>query len=103
MWRQAGKISTLPLLGQVAATSVGLVDGGLLLDLAYSEDSVAEVDMNVVMDDQGRFIEVQGTGEQVPFSRDRLDAMLDTASVGVGQLLEIQRKIIDENLDSYGF
>ncbi len=103
MWRDAGKIAGMPLLGQVAATSVGLVDGGLLLDLAYSEDSVAEVDMNVVMDDQGRFIEVQGTGEQIPFGRDRLDAMLDTATQGVDQLLAIQRRIIDENLDSYGF
>jgi ribonuclease PH len=103
MWRDAGKTAGMPLLGQVAATSVGLVDGGLLLDLAYSEDSVAEVDMNVVMDDQGRFIEVQGTGEQIPFGRDRLDAMLDTATQGVDQLLAIQRRIIDENLDSYGF
>jgi ribonuclease PH len=59
--------------------------------------------MNVVMDDQGRFIEVQGTGEQIPFGRDRLDAMLDTATQGVDQLLAIQRRIIDENLDSYGF
>jgi ribonuclease PH len=102
-WREAGKIAQLPLLGQIAATSVGLVDGGLMLDLAYSEDSIAEVDMNVVMDDKGRFIEVQGTGEQTPFSRGRLDEMLDLASAGISQLLEIQRTVVEENLDSYGF
>jgi ribonuclease PH len=102
-WKSAGKIAEMPLLSQVAATSVGLVDGVLLLDLEYSEDSVAEVDMNVVMDGAGRFIEVQGTGEQTPFDRKRLDAMLDTATRGISGLLEIQRKIVDEDLDSYGF
>jgi ribonuclease PH len=91
------------LIGQVAATSVGLVDGELLLDLQYSEDSIAEVDMNVVMDAQGRFIEIQGTGEQTPFDRARLDGMLDLATAGVGRLLTIQRKIVDGGLDSYGF
>lgn len=102
-WKAAGKTSESPLLTQVAAVSVGLVDGELLLDLEYAEDSVAEVDMNVVMDGRGRFIEVQGTGEQAPFDRARLDAMLDLASEGIGQLLEIQRRIVDEDLDSYGF
>lgn len=102
-WRSAGKISALPLLGQIAATSVGLVDGELLLDLAYSEDSVAEVDMNVVMDERGRFIEVQGTGEQTAFDRTRLDAMLDLATAGIGSLLAIQRAVIDEELPAYGF
>jgi ribonuclease PH len=102
-WKSAGKIAEMPLLSQVAATSVGLVDGELLLDLEYSEDSVAEVDMNVVMDGSGRFIEVQGTGEQTPFDRKRLDAMLDTATLGISGLLDIQRKIVDGDLDSYGF
>jgi ribonuclease PH len=102
-WRDAGKIAHLPLMGQIAATSVGLVDGSLMLDLAYREDSVAEVDMNVVMDDQGRFIEVQGTGEQTPFSRERLDEMLDLASAGISQLLAIQHRMVEENLESYGF
>jgi ribonuclease PH len=74
-----------------------------MLDLAYAEDSVAEVDMNVVMDDKGRFIEVQGTGEQLPFSRERLDALLDLASDGVSQMLAVQRLIVDEARDSYGF
>jgi len=102
-WRDAGKIGSIPLLGQVAATSVGLVDGELLLDLDYSEDSVAEVDMNVVMDDRGRFIEVQGTGEQTPFDRARLDGMLDLAALGIDRLLAVQRAVIDGDLDSYGF
>lgn len=103
VWRDAGKISSLPLLSQVAATSVGLVDGELVLDLDYSEDSKAEVDMNVVMDAQGRFIEVQGTGEQTPFDRGRLDSMLDLASDGISRLLEVQRAVIEGDLDSYGF
>ncbi len=102
-WRDAGKIATLPLMGQVAATSVGLVDGETLVDLAYEEDSVAEVDMNLVMDCAGRFIEVQGTGEQVPFTRDRLNVMLDLASEAIQGLLAIQRTIVDEGLDTYGF
>lgn len=103
VWKAAGKIDALPLLGQVAATSVGLVDGELVLDLEYAEDSVAEVDMNVVMDGKGGFIEVQGTGEQTPFSRQRLDSMLDLATSGIDRLLAIQREIIDGDLDSYGF
>jgi ribonuclease PH len=90
-WRDAGKIESLPLLSQIAATSVGLVDGELLLDLDYSEDSIAEIDMNVVMDDNGRFIEVQGTGEQTPFDRARLDSLLDLASGGISDLLAAQR------------
>lgn len=103
VWKEAGKIRQIPLLSHVAATSVGLVDGELLLDLEYTEDSIAEVDMNVVMDDQGRFIEVQGTGEQTPFDRARLDQMLDLASDGIGQLVEIQERIVSEGLKSYGF
>lgn len=102
VWKDAGRIDSIPLIGQVAATSVGLVDGELLLDLQYSEDSVAEVDMNVVMDAQGRFIEIQGTGEQTPFDRTRLDGMLDLATAGVDRLLAIQREIVDGELDSYG-
>jgi len=66
----------------IAATSVGLVDGEMCLDLDYDEDSIAEVDMNVVCDGVGRFIEVQGTGEKMPFNRARLDAMLDLAVQG---------------------
>ena len=101
-WQAAGKIATIPLTQQVAATSVGMVDGEVLLDLEYSEDSIAEIDMNVVMDDRGRFIEVQGTGEQTPFDRGRLDALIDLAARGVDELVAIQRKVIEEDLDVFG-
>jgi ribonuclease PH len=100
-WMAAGKIASIPLTDQVAATSVGMVDGELLLDLEYVEDSVAEIDMNVVMDARGRFIEVQGTGEQTPFDRVRLDGLLDLAVGGVDRLAAIQRKVIEEDLDVF--
>lgn len=100
-WMQAGRIAGLPLLGSIAATSVGLVDGEMCLDLDYNEDSVAEVDMNVVCDGHGRFIEVQGTGERIPFDRARLDAMLDLAVQGTAHLTAIQRRVIDEGLDVF--
>lgn len=93
-WREVAKISELPLIDFVAATSVGMVDGVCMLDLDYAEDSVAEIDMNVVMDGRGRFIEVQGTGERTPFDRDRLDEMLDLAAAGIERLVEFQRRII---------
>ncbi|MCL2504434.1 MAG: ribonuclease PH [Coriobacteriia bacterium] len=102
-WKLAGKASKNALFSQVAATSVGLADGCLMLDLDYSEDSVAEVDMNVVMDGEGNFIEVQGTGERMPFDRGRLDAMLDLATEGISELLAVQRRVVDEGLDRYGF
>jgi ribonuclease PH len=101
-WQEAGKIASLPLLGRIAAVSVGLVEGEVLVDLDYSEDSHAEVDMNVVMDDEGRFIEVQGTGEQTPFSRERLDSLLDLASGGIRELLDVQASVVDGGLGTYG-
>jgi ribonuclease PH len=101
VWQAAGKITDIPLTDKLAATSVGMVDGELLLDLEYAEDSIAEVDMNVIMDGKGRFIEIQGTGEQTPFDRARLDAMLDLASGGVESLLAIQNRIIEEDLDVF--
>jgi ribonuclease PH len=101
-WQQAGKLKSSPLLDQIAATSVGLVDGELLLDLDYSEDSRAEIDMNVVTDSRGRLIEVQGTGERTPFDRARLDAMLDLAIAGTGHLVAIQRELIEKGSLSYG-
>lgn len=95
-WKVAGKIQAIPVHGQVGAISVGLVDGDVVLDMDYSEDVRAEVDMNVVMDDTGRFIEVQGTGEQIPFDRERLNAMLDLATSGIDRLIEIQRAALAE-------
>lgn len=81
--------------GQVAAVSVGIVDGEPRLDLPYEEDSRAEVDMNVVATADGRLVEVQGTAEGDPFSRDHLDAMLDLALSGCEQLFELQRLAVD--------
>ncbi|HLY35585.1 MAG TPA: ribonuclease PH [Candidatus Limnocylindria bacterium] len=82
------------LAGQVAAVSVGMVGGQLLLDLNYAEDSTAEVDMNVVMMDSDRFVELQGTGEQKAFSREQMNQMVDLAAAGIRQLYELQRQAI---------
>ncbi|MDY0087317.1 MAG: ribonuclease PH [Coriobacteriia bacterium] len=98
-WREVGKIDEMPFIDSVAATSVGMVDGVCVLDLDYAEDSVAEIDMNVVMDGRGRYIEVQGTGERTPFDRARLDEMLDIASAGIDRLTEFQRRVIEGQTD----
>src|SRR5216110_341302 len=87
-------IKTIPLSDYVAATSVGIVDGEPLLDLAYDDDSRADVDMNVVKTGDGRFIEVQGTAEADPFGRDALMTLLDLADHGIKQLVEKQRAIV---------
>ena len=83
-----------PMIDHVAAISVGLVDGELLLDLEYEDDVKAEVDMNVVMSGRGLLVEVQGTAEGAPFSREDLDAMLDLAGDGIEQLVEAQRQAV---------
>ncbi|MGZ6372963.1 MAG: ribonuclease PH [Candidatus Limnocylindria bacterium] len=83
------------LAGQVAAVSVGLVGGQLLLDLNYAEDSTAEVDMNVVMMDNDRFVELQGTGEQKAFTREQMNQMVDLAAAGIRQLYDLQRQAVD--------
>jgi ribonuclease PH len=83
------------LLGRVAAVSVGVVGGQLLLDLNYGEDSTAEVDMNIVMTDNDRFVEVQGTGEQKPFDRDQINRMIDLAAAGIRQLFDLQQSAIE--------
>jgi ribonuclease PH len=87
-------IRTIPLVDYVAAISVGIVDGEPLLDLAYDDDSRAEVDMNVVKTGDGRFIEVQGTAEALPFGRDALNNLLDLADLGIRQLVEKQRALV---------
>src|SRR5713101_1821404 len=87
-------IRTIPLADYVAATSVGIVDGEPLLDLAYDDDSRADVDMNIVKTGDGRFIEVQGTAEAIPFGRDALMTLLDLADHGIRQLVEKQRAIV---------
>ena len=92
--RDAGQIKAIPVQDHVAATSVGVVDGTPLLDLAYDEDSRAEVDMNIVKTGDGRFIEVQGTAEGPPFERQALDSLMELADAGIHELVEMQRAII---------
>ncbi len=87
------------LLDCVAAISVGIVGGRPLLDLDYSEDSTAEVDMNVVMTGAGAFVEVQGTAEHAPFPKERLDDLLALASSGVGRLIGLQRRALEARGD----
>lgn len=88
------RITRSVVVNEVAAISVGIVDGIPLLDLKYDEDSRAEVDMNIVCTGDGRFIEVQGTAEREPFSQSQLDELLLLASSGIGRLIEIQRSTI---------
>jgi ribonuclease PH len=92
--RKRDVIKSIPLLDYVAAISVGIVDGEALLDLAYDDDSRAEVDMNIVKTGDGRFIEVQGTAEGMPFGREALTSLLDLADTGIRQLIEKQRAIV---------
>jgi len=92
-----GHLTGPPLRDVVAAVSVGLVDGAPRLDLAYAEDSNAQVDMNVVMTGQGRYVEVQGTGESVAFSEAELKAMLRLARAGIRKILRIQRRLLGDS------
>jgi ribonuclease PH len=89
-----GTLQKLPLKDYVAATSVGVVDGVLLLDLNYDEDSRAQVDMNLVQTGGGQLVEVQGTAERNPFGKEVFYQLLDLASHGVRQLVEVQRSVI---------
>jgi ribonuclease PH len=84
-------IKVSPILSEVAAVSVGIIEGTTILDLAYAEDSNADVDMNIVCTGMGKFIELQGTAEREPFSREQMDEMLIVAEAGINKLFEIQR------------
>jgi len=88
-------INRMPLTAAVAAISVGVLGSDELLDLCYAEDSEAAVDMNVVMTDKGRYIEVQGTAEHVPFDRARLNRLLDIAQVGLDELFKRQKAALE--------
>jgi ribonuclease PH len=99
--RNRGLLKQIPLLDCVAAISVGIVDGEPLLDLAYDDDSRAQVDMNIVKTGDGRFIEVQGTAEGMPFGRDALVALLDLADLGIRQLVEKQRTVVGQLLSRH--
>lgn len=92
---KSGKVARSLVANQVAAVSVGIVEGVPMLDLKYDEDSRAEVDMNVICTGDGRFIEVQGTAERDPFSRQQMDLLLDLATSGIALLLNIQRETIE--------
>ena len=94
--RGKGLVSRGPLHGQVAAVSVGIHRGAPVLDLDYAEDSEAETDMNVVMNEAGAFIEVQGTAEGHAFRRDELDALLELAAGGIGTLVALQREALGD-------
>ena len=89
-----GTYSALPVKAPVAATSVGIVAGNSLLDLCYEEDSTAEVDFNVVMTGEGKYVEVQGTAENGAFSRDAMNRLLELAEKGVNDSFEAQRRVL---------
>jgi ribonuclease PH len=91
-------LKDVPITDYVAATSVGIVDGSALLDLAYEEDSKAEVDMNFVKTGDGRFIELQGTAEGQPFDRRALDALMELADNGIKELIAMQRAVVGDFL-----
>jgi ribonuclease PH len=93
-WLQRGLISVDPIKDSVAAISIGIVDGKMLLDLCYEEDSKADVDMNFVMTGSGKFIEVQGTAESAPFTKRQMERMAEIAQDGIRQLLKAQKKTI---------
>jgi ribonuclease PH len=97
--REQDLIRTMPVQDYVAATSVGIVDGEPLLDLAYTEDSRAEVDMNIVKTGAGLYIELQGTAEALPFGREALNRLLDLGDTGIRQLIALQRGFVGQYLD----
>lgn len=97
MQQRDGKkqLKTDPLLGLVAAVSVGIKDGEILLDLCYEEDSTCDTDLNVVMTQKGEFIEIQGTAEEKPFNRTQIDNMLTMAEAGIAQLITLQQQALN--------
>ena len=92
--REQNMIKTMPVQDYVAATSVGIVEGMPMLDLAYIEDSKADVDMNIVKTGAGQYIELQGTAEAMPFGREALNRMLDLGDTGIRQLIALQRGFV---------
>ena len=93
---EQGALSENPLISNVAAVSVGILKGQELLDLSYVEDFEAEVDMNIVMNEKGEFIEIQGTGEESTYTRAQLETLLKLAEKGIAELIEIQKREIKE-------
>jgi len=99
---EKGDIPKIPLKGFVAAVSVGIVDGNKLLDLSFQEDSNALVDMNVVMTDKGEIVEIQGTGEGGPFTKQNLSDLLSLAEYGIEQIIKIQKEVLYDIVDKIG-
>ena len=97
--KKQGLINSVVLNDYVAATSVGILEGKAILDLSYEEDSKAEVDMNIVMTSKGKFIEVQGTAEREPFSKEQMNQLLALAEKGIGQLVEMQKQHVSKYLN----
>jgi ribonuclease PH len=93
-WISKGIIKVDPIRDSIAAVSIGIVDGKVLLDLAYEEDSRADVDMNFVMTGSGKFVEVQGTAESAPFTKKQMERMTEVAQQGIREILKAQQKII---------
>jgi len=96
--KKGGLINEIPIRDFVAATSVGVINGDLLLDLSYEEDSRAAVDMNVVMTSKGEFIEIQGTAERKTFNKSEMDKLLALAKIGIEELIDMQRTILKDIL-----
>ena len=94
--KKEGIIKKIPVKDFVAATSVGIVDGDLLLDLTFEEDSKADVDMNVVMTKNGEFVEIQGTAEKKTFYKSQMDSLLELAEKGIFELIDIQRNVLKD-------
>lgn len=99
---EQGMLDKIPVTEFLGAISVGIVNGAPVLDLCYAEDSAAEVDMNVVMTGAGRFVEIQGTGEEATFSRDEMNQLLDLATAGIKELNKLQRQVLGEVADKIG-
>jgi ribonuclease PH len=92
--KKDGQIQEIPIKDFVAATSVGIISGNILLDLSYAEDSKADVDMNIVMTSKGEFVEIQGTSERNTFSKEQMDKLLDIAKLGIGELINLQKNLL---------
>lgn len=100
---EEGQISRFPVRDFLAATSVGIVEEDrILLDLCYEEDAEARVDMNIVMTGQGEFVEIQGTGEEYPFSRQQLELLLSYAERGIQELIQIQKSVLGDIAEQIG-
>ena len=94
VWLDRGIVTSDPLKDAVAAVSIGIIDGKIILDLCYEEDSKADVDMNFVMTGSGKFIEVQGTAEHAPFTRKQMERMAEIAQGGIKELMKAQKKVL---------